>query len=74
VIATVPTPLEDVAVVAGLMASWVTLRAAWIGFVLLLAGATPRDIADAMGPALATGLPGALAIGLVAALYLVIEG
>jgi hypothetical protein len=73
-IASLPPVLEGVLAVAGMMASWITLRAALIGFIVLLRGGTPREVAEAAGYGAAVAVPGAALIGVAAGLYLLLGG
>lgn len=73
-LAAVPAALEALALILGLMAAYLALRGAVMGFVLLATGGTPREVADGIGAATAAGVPSTLVLGAAAGLYVLLEG
>jgi hypothetical protein len=73
-LASLPPVFEGVLSVGGMMATWITLRAAVIAFIVLLRGGTPKEVGEAAGYGAAVAVPGAALIGVAAGLYLLLGG
>jgi hypothetical protein len=69
-----PPIFEGVLAVGAATSTYISVRAAFAGFVALVRGGSVEDVARETGAGAAVAFPGGVLVGVAAALYLLLGG